>query len=102
MAENIRSFSDQDLLEKSKDLLAEEKRITLAFIEHLREIERRMLFSELGFSSLYELCVRKLGMSEGSAYRRISAMRLIRDVPSAKPDFESGKLSLSTATQLQG
>ena len=93
-------LSDSSLLEKSVGLVAEEKRITLSLIDHLREIERRMLFAEMGYSSLFDFCVRHLGLSEGSTHRRISVMRLIRDVPSVRSSIVEGKLSLTSATTL--
>ena len=39
--------------------------------------------------------------SSGSAYRRIKAMRLCRDIPETKAQIESGKLNLSSASKLQ-
>lgn len=95
------SLSKQDLLRRTLSLVAEERKITLSLIKHLREVERRMLFSELGYSSLWEFCVKHLGLSEGSSQRRISSMRLARDIPTVTQALESGNLNISTATQLQ-
>ena len=98
---NLKLIGDADLLKQTLDLAIEEKRITLLLIEYLREIERRMLFAEMGFGSLYEFCTQHLGLSEGAAYRRIAAMHLIRDVPLAKTSIQNGKISLSNATLAQ-
>jgi hypothetical protein len=98
---NISSLQSSELLSGTLSLAREERRITLALIEHLREIERRMLFAELGYSSLFDFAVGHLGLSEGSAARRIQAMRLIRDVPEVKAKIEQGSMSLSTAAQAQ-
>jgi hypothetical protein len=73
----------------------------LALIEHLEEIQSRRLHAELGYESLWAFCTQYLGLSEGAAQRRISAMRLTRDVPEAKAALQSGKLSLSNAAQVQ-
>jgi len=94
-------LSGSELLKRTQDLVTDERRTTMALIEHLREIERRMLFLETGHSSLFEFAVKHLGLSEGSAQRRISAMRLIRDIPEAKAKLESGEISLSNAAQIQ-
>jgi 5-methylcytosine-specific restriction endonuclease McrA len=94
-------LSGSELLKRTCDLVADERRATMDLIEHLREIERRMLFLETGHSSLFEFAVKHLGLSEGSAQRRISAMRLIRDIPEAKAKLESGEISLSNASQIQ-
>ena len=98
---NIKTISNPELLKQTLDLALEERRITLLLLEHLREIERRMLFAEMGYASLFEFCTKHLGLSEGSTYRRISAMQLIRDVPEAKESIQNGKLSLSNATLAQ-
>jgi len=83
-----------------KSLVLEERRITLELLDYLREIERRLLFAEMGYGSLFEFCVKYLGLSEGSAHRRISAMRLSRDVNGVKEKLESGTLNLSSAAKI--
>ncbi|MEO7165370.1 MAG: hypothetical protein ABI041_20790, partial [Bdellovibrionia bacterium] len=98
---DLQELSKSELLNRTLALVAEERKITIELIKFLREVERRMLYSELGFSSLWEFCVKRLGLSEGSAQRRISAMRLVRDVPVAAESLASGKLSLTAASQLQ-
>jgi hypothetical protein len=96
-----RSLSNSELLRKTKSLVEAERRITLELIECLEVISTRMLYAELGFGSLFEFCTRHLGLSEGSAHRRISAMRLARDVPQVKEQIRSGGLSLSNAAKIQ-
>jgi hypothetical protein len=98
----MKTLTSKQLLARTKFLVSDERRITLELIESLREIEHRLLFAELGYGSLFEFCTRELGLSEGSAQRRIQAMRLIRDVPEAKASLESGSLSLSNAAKVQG
>ena len=93
--------TSEGLIQKLKDLVKEERKITMEVLRHLREVERRRLYLERGFSSLFAFCTDELGYSQSAAYRRISAMRLIRDLPAAAPAVESGKLSLSNATTLQ-
>ena len=95
-------MTNEGLIQKLKDLVREERRITMEVLRHLREVERRRLFLERGFSSLFAFCTDELGYSQSAAHRRISAMRLIRDLPAAASAVESGKLSLSNATTLQG
>ncbi len=97
----MKKLSSKELLARFKKLVAEERRATLAIIEHLQEIQERRLYAELGYASLWEFATRYLGLSEGAAQRRIQAMRLTRDVPEAKVALESGKLSLSNAAKVQ-
>ena len=98
--QSLRTIDAPSLLKNTKTLVNEERRITLELIDHLREIERRLLFAELGYGSLFEFVVKHLGLSEGSAQRRISAMRLSRDIPEAKVSLANGDLSLSNAAKL--
>jgi hypothetical protein len=97
----ITPLLNEHLLTKTQTLVQEERRITLELIECLEIISGRMLFAELGYGSLFEFCTRHLGLSEGSAHRRISAMRLARDVPQAKEKLKTGELSLTNAAKIQ-
>ena len=98
---NLSLMSKQELLKHSKDLSEQDRKISLSLIECLREVEKRLLFSELGFSSLWEFAVKYLQLSEGSAQRRISAMRLTSKLPEIKASLENGSLSVTNAAQLQ-
>jgi hypothetical protein len=98
---NLSSLSDQVLLERTSGLVKEERRVTLPVLWHLREIERRRLFAERGFDSLFTFCTRGLGYSEGAASRRILAMRLLKDCPELEEKILDGRVSLSVAAQIQ-
>ncbi|MBX9766475.1 MAG: hypothetical protein K2X47_04310, partial [Bdellovibrionales bacterium] len=65
----LKSLKDEVLLANIKKLVAQEREILTSVLHHLREVERRRLFSSLGFSSLYSYAVGALGYSEDQAYR---------------------------------
>lgn len=90
---------DHELLVNTKNLVAEEKRITQEVLSHLEEIESRKLYLARGFSSLFDYCIKELNYSQSATYRRISAMRLIKSIPEAKEKLSLGSVSLSTLTQ---
>jgi hypothetical protein len=98
----MKHLSSQELLSRTKTLVSDERRATLALIEHLEEIQARGLYASMGYASMWEFATQELGLSEGSAQRRIQAMRLVRDVPEAKASLADGSLSLSNAAKLQG
>ncbi len=98
---SLKHLSSSELLNNTRTLAAEERRITLQLIEHLKEIDSRMLYAELGFESLFAFVVRHLGYSEGSAHRRIAAMRLLKEVPEVREKLESGALTLTNAAKIQ-
>jgi hypothetical protein len=98
---SLLKLPNNTLLSKTDFLAREERRITLELLDHLREIERRMLYAELGYGSLHDFCVKRLGLSEGSAQRRIQAMRLARELPEIRTAILEGNLSLTNAAKLQ-
>jgi hypothetical protein len=69
-------------------------------IRHLLEIERRRLYAEEGYASLFEFCTGALKYSGGSASRRINAMRLLREHPEIETSLREGSLSVSTASEV--
>lgn len=101
MRKNLSVLSKEDLLASSKNSVLLEREATADLIAHLREVERRMLFLEMGYSSLWEFGTQYLGLSEGACQRRIATMRLAREIPEVSVAIENGSLNLSTASQLQ-
>lgn len=92
---NLHELSDKALDENTVTLVKHERELLSRVLVHLREIERRRLFSELGYQSLFDYAVRRLGYSEDQAYRRISAMRLLKEIPQIQEKLERGTLNLS-------
>ncbi|MGZ3688091.1 MAG: hypothetical protein ACXVBW_07315, partial [Bdellovibrionota bacterium] len=101
MQPSLSPLKDDALTAATASWVHQESVATLQVLHHLREIERRRLYAKLGYGSLYEFAIKKLKYSEGSAYRRITAMRLIKEVPEAESAIQEGKLTLSTASTLQ-
>ncbi|MES2525815.1 MAG: HNH endonuclease signature motif containing protein [Bdellovibrionota bacterium] len=97
---NLKHLTDKILISDTKKLVSSEREVTVKVLHHLKEIDRRKLYSDLGFSSLYDYCVRELGYSEGSAHRRISSCRLIDEIPSISKKIESGNLNLMIVSDL--
>jgi hypothetical protein len=92
------NISDKELLKKTKDLVIAQRRLNVLLIEHLTEVQRRRLYADLGYSSLYKYLVKELKLSEGAAVRRIDALRLTQKVPETKSLIQKGELSLSVAS----
>ncbi len=94
-------LSNESLHEKLVSLTREEREITLQVLHHLRAAESRKLFAIRGHSSLFDYAVLELKYSEGSAQRRISAMRLLRELPELEEKVESGELKVTQLSQVQ-
>ena len=93
--------SDAELLFRTRELARHETEFTIITIQHLDEIERRVLYEKRGYPSLFEYAVRELHYSKGSTWRRIMVMKLCRAVPGIADKLRSGELNLTTASQLQ-
>jgi hypothetical protein len=93
-------LTDKTLLLETKNLVTSEREATARVLHHLKEIDRRKLFSEMKFTSLFDYCVRELGYSEASAYRRIVAARLLAEIPEIDEKIETGALTLTNISQM--
>jgi len=92
---NLKNLSNHELHLQTKSKAETERLSTMQVLWHLRENERRMLYAEMGYRDLKEYCVKELKYSEGSAWRRISAMRLLQEVPEVEVKIQSGDLNLT-------
>src|SRR6476469_9994535 len=77
------------------------RRLDARMIAHLVEVEERRLHLKAACSSMFDFCVRRLHMSEGAAFRRINAARLVRRFPQLSDAIESGVVHLSTLVLLR-
>jgi hypothetical protein len=98
---NLKHLTDSELLKEAKNLVSQEQELLVKVLHHLKEIERRRLFSSLGFNSLFTYAVKQLGYSEDQAQRRISAMRLMRELPQVQEKIQTGQISLTNLCMAQ-
>lgn len=98
---NVKTLSDQELIEQTDGLVQSERQTTVQILRHLREIEIRRLFVDLGFSSMYEYCLRRLKYSEGQAQRRLSSARLMTELPQIEERIAAGDLNLTNLSKVQ-
>jgi hypothetical protein len=96
---NLKHLTDKVLLADTKVLAGKEREITVKILHHLREIECRRLFSDLGYSSLFEYAVKELGYSEPAAHRRIQNARVIKDFPNIEKKLSDGSLTMTNVAQ---
>jgi hypothetical protein len=96
---NHAKTSDSDLISRLKALAVEERKVVAQILDLLQEVDRRRLFADFGYPSLWEFCTRELGYSGGAAHRRIEAMRLARELPEIEASLINGTQSLSSLAQ---
>ena len=94
-------LSDQALLQQTLLLVRREKEILSEILDHLEEVRRRRLFCDLGYGSLFQYCVKHLGYSEDQAYRRINALKIVKEIPVVREQIATGELSLASLSVAQ-
>src|SRR5688500_1434826 len=97
---NLKSLTDEVLFDETLKAAAFEKQATLRLLEYLAEVEERLLHLARGNSSLWEFVHKALGYSESQASERVSAMRLMREVPEVKEMLKEEKLTLTSTSKL--
>ena len=94
-------MNDQQLLFKTEALVKEERQIGIEILKYFREIQERRAYVEAGCTSLFEYATKVLKYSEASAYRRISAMKILSGNPEVVKMLHDGKLSVTTISQVE-
>lgn len=89
-------LSDEELVSQLASLCLEGRRLVARLIVHLIEVEDRSLDKKASCSSMWDFCVRRLGMSHGETSRRLTAMKLVRRFPSLLGRIERGQIHLSS------
>ena len=97
----LESLTNEALLGGLADLVGSSRRVLARVLAHLAEVEERRLHLDLGHGSMFAYCVKRLGLSEDEACRRIEVARLARKHPGLYPRLASGRLSLSVAALLK-
>jgi hypothetical protein len=78
-----------------------EIKTTTAILQHLKKIDDRKLYAEMNCDSLFTYCTKVLRYSESQAHRRITAARLLGQIPDLDKKIENGTLTLTNIVQAQ-
>ncbi|HXH32650.1 MAG TPA: HNH endonuclease [Bacteriovoracaceae bacterium] len=95
----LTSLSDKTIHYDLTNLVRQEREILVKLLWHLREVDRRKLYCDHKCGSLFEYAVKVLKYSEGQASRRVTACRLLKELPELAPDIEKGFINLSQLNQ---
>jgi len=90
---NLQKLNTQELDQSTFSAVKTERGATTFVLKHLQEIERRRYF--YGYKSLFDYTVQRLGYSEDEAFRRIAAMRVMKEIPAIEEKIDSGAISLT-------
>jgi hypothetical protein len=81
------------LLHREHEALAE-------FLVELAEFDRRCLWREAGYGTLFDYLHRELGLSRGAAHYRRVAAELVRSYPEVLEPIRDGRLCFSSVLEL--
>jgi len=79
--EQLKRLSCKVLDQSARELAVREKHEGARLIAHIAEIGERKYHLELGYKSLFEYCTKRLGLSEGSVYRKTQVAGICRRFP---------------------
>src|SRR4051812_23176496 len=97
--DRLRSLADDELLAGLSRIVGRRNQITAEFLAYLAQLNQRQLFLDLGYPSMFEYCLKALGLCESTAGRHIAGARVCRFYPQpldqvARGDLHASALSL--------
>lgn len=98
---NLKPYSNDNLESRLKKLVKTERKITHLVLQCIAEIDRRKLYLQKAYPSLFDFLVHGYGYSPSAAMRRIDGARLLQQIPEMAKLIESGSVSLSQVGLLQ-
>ena len=99
-AASLGRLSKQELLRDFSALVKEDWRQTARLLAYIGEIDRRKLYLEHAYPSMFAFCAERYRMSEAIAAKRIRASRAARRFPCILEMIAAGELHLSGVHQL--
>lgn len=91
---SLSNLSDEALLASLNAICSDERHLIARQVLQLVEVENRRLELRTACASMFDFCTRRLGMSEGIAFRRLNAARLARRFPVIIGAIERGEIHL--------
>ena len=98
---DIAGLPSGELTSRLYSLRAAERQLLVEFLAYLGELDARKVFLELGFKSTFAFCTDHLGLTRSSAYRRMTAARLMVRFPVVAEYLADGRLGLTTLVELR-
>ena len=98
---NLTDLTNDQLISGLHALVGHGRKVLAGLLAYLGEVEQRRLDLESACSSLFDFCVRRLGMGDDEACRRVAGARLVRRFPVALAMIERGQLHLTALLLLR-
>ena len=100
MKSEITILENTELINQLKNLVATERKVTSEIVEFIKEVDRRKLYLQFGFTSLFAYLTEEFGYTPASAQRRIDAARMSVELPQIQEDLKAGVLNLTQVSIL--
>ncbi len=98
--ESLEGLTTEALDRSAEQLVREEKRNVALVIAHIAEISRRKADLECGYTNVFEYCVKRLRLSEGSVALRLQVANVSRRFPQLLMALADNRISLTVAGHL--
>ena len=98
--EQLNDLSNQELFSTLNILRSDENKAVADIVLYLAEVDRRGIYREAGFSSLFTFCTERLGYSEAGAGRRVRAARCLAQSPEIYSQLKSGTITLCSLAEV--
>jgi 5-methylcytosine-specific restriction endonuclease McrA len=97
---HVAGLSSAEVIAGLEREVAGERAASARVLAWLAEVERRRLYLELGYSSLFAYCLGALGFSEDETCNRTGAVRAVLEYPQVLVMLEARTLTMTTARLL--
>ena len=97
----LQGLSNEELEASLNGLLGAGARVEARIVAHLAEVEARRVHLLAGYSSLYDYCRKRLGLSDYEAFVRIAAARVARRYPVVFGMLERRELHLTAICEVR-
>ncbi len=94
-------LTNQELDSSLKKLANREREVLHEILQHICEVDRRRLFLDFAYPSLFSYLTEACGYSPAAAQRRIDGARLMSAIPEVGEKIESGEMNLSQVSLMQ-
>jgi 5-methylcytosine-specific restriction endonuclease McrA len=97
----LRKLDDSEFHHQFELNASVEHSSTMKMLHFINDLERRKSYLDLGYSSVFDYCVRKIGYSRSAAGRRIQAARCARRYPEVFRMLRMHELSFGIAALIE-
>ena len=98
---SMTQVSNHQLMAQLHQLNEQGFRLDAELLLYLGELDRRGLYRQEACGSAFEFCISRMGYSEGVAYKRVGAARLMRQFPRIYELLAEGQIHLTAVMLLK-